>query len=56
MEIRDIENNYDYDNEGINELGYVKINIKLVYMKYLILFLLFNSYYIYFMLVSKEYL
>jgi hypothetical protein len=50
MELKDIENNYDYDNEGVNELGYVKIKMKFIYLKYLILFILMNSYYIYFML------
>jgi hypothetical protein len=55
MDFKDIENNYEYDNEGINELGYVKIKMKFMYLKYFILFLIINSYLIYFML-SKHYL
>jgi hypothetical protein len=30
MDFKDIENNYECDNEGINELGYVKIKMKFI--------------------------
>jgi hypothetical protein len=55
MDFKDIEHNYEYDNEGINELGYVKIKMKFMYLKYFILFIIINSYLIYFML-SNHYL
>ena len=46
MNIDDIENNYEYDNEGINELGYVHIKIR--YIRLFIILVIFNIYFIYF--------
>ena len=47
MNIDDIENNYEYDNEGMNELGYVKMRI--MYIRLFITLVIFNIYFIYFM-------
>ena len=42
-----VENNYEYDNEGMNEFGY--IHVKITYVRLFVILVMFNVYFIYYM-------
>lgn len=51
MSITDIENNYDYDNEGINDLGFV--TFRLTYIKYATIILIVNTCIVYILILNQ---